>query len=245
MIMVNKFMDGLPQRTFSEHNHPFQAGLLDRSDKSLGVGIQIRRARRQFHGFDPTCLNGFQKLCGEQRVEIVDQVSLPEQEAFRSIAEIPCHLAHPKPIALARDSGDLNPSTRTSIKKSTRNLVKPLRVQASIVKKSAATITSRCCDKKSFHLVFSSRSGAGSSPCCFTMLESCRALHHPGWPTLLGFSGNPNPDSPWPSGPPVLESSLGCAAGQGDAACCHHTSWRSAYGAMPAAFPALTIVVTS
>src|SRR6516162_5077077 len=36
-----------------------------------------------------------------------------------------------------------------SMKKSTRNLVKPLRVQASMVKKSAATIISRCRDRNS------------------------------------------------------------------------------------------------
>src|SRR5215831_8571550 len=56
------------------------------------------------------------------------------------------------------------------MRKSTRNLVKPLHVQASMVKKSAATITSCCLDRNSFQVVFRSRSGAGSSPCCFTML---------------------------------------------------------------------------
>ena len=34
------------------------------------------------------------------------------------------------------------------------NLVKPLRVQASMVKKSAATITSRCLHRNSFQVVF-------------------------------------------------------------------------------------------
>ena len=56
------------------------------------------------------------------------------------------------------------------MKKSTRNLVKPLRVQASMVKKSEATITARCRDKNSFHVVFRSRFGDGSRPCSFRIL---------------------------------------------------------------------------
>jgi hypothetical protein len=50
------------------------------------------------------------------------------------------------------------------------NLVKPWRVQASMVKKSAATITSRWRERNSFQVVFPLRSGDGSSPCSFRML---------------------------------------------------------------------------
>src|SRR6516162_1728398 len=38
VIRFNKFVDGLAQGAFSEQNHPLQAGLLDGSDKALGVG---------------------------------------------------------------------------------------------------------------------------------------------------------------------------------------------------------------
>jgi hypothetical protein len=41
MIMHNEFVDGLPQTSFSEQDHPLQAGFLDGSDKALGVGIEI------------------------------------------------------------------------------------------------------------------------------------------------------------------------------------------------------------
>src|SRR5215472_12151966 len=68
------------------------------------------------------------------------------------------------------------------MKKSTRNLVNPLRVQASRVKKSAATITSRCLDRNSFQVVFRSRSGAGSSPCSFRRLA--RVPRATSWPRL-------------------------------------------------------------
>ena len=42
VIMRNKFLDRLAQRTFSEQNHSIQARLLDGPDESLRVGVQIR-----------------------------------------------------------------------------------------------------------------------------------------------------------------------------------------------------------
>jgi hypothetical protein len=53
------------------------------------------------------------------------------------------------------------PRDHPAIRKSTRNLVKPLRVQASMVRKSAAAATSRCRDKNSFQVVLRSPSSAG------------------------------------------------------------------------------------
>ena len=50
-----------------------------------------------------------------------------------------------------------------AIRKSTMNLVRPDRVHTSTVKKSAATITSQCRLRNSFHVVFRLRSGAGPS----------------------------------------------------------------------------------
>ena len=42
----------------------------------------------------------------------MDQVSLPDQEAFRSIAEIAGHLVHPNPIGFPCYSRDFHPPTR-------------------------------------------------------------------------------------------------------------------------------------
>lgn len=39
MIMLTKFMDGLPQGPFAEQNHAFQARFLDGSHEALRVGI--------------------------------------------------------------------------------------------------------------------------------------------------------------------------------------------------------------
>jgi hypothetical protein len=63
MVVNNKFLDGPSQGPLAEQNEPLQASFLDGSDKPLGVGIQFRRARWQFHGLDPTALNCLQKLC--------------------------------------------------------------------------------------------------------------------------------------------------------------------------------------
>src|SRR5689334_21696734 len=51
-----------------------------------------------------------------------------------------------------------------SIKNKTRKRFKPLAVQTSTVKKSAATISSQCRVRNSFQVVFLLRSGAGSIP---------------------------------------------------------------------------------
>src|SRR6516162_9148443 len=76
------------------------------------MGIQVRGAWRQFHALHSAALEGLLELYCEQRVPIMDQVSLPDQEAFRRITEVACDLTHPKAVRLPRHSGDLHPSTR-------------------------------------------------------------------------------------------------------------------------------------
>src|SRR5579859_6356282 len=81
MIMLNKLVDGPAHRAFSEQNHPFQAGFLDGSHKAFGVGIQIRRARRQLNGLGSSTLEDLQEFFTEQGIAVMDQVSLPHQKA--------------------------------------------------------------------------------------------------------------------------------------------------------------------
>src|SRR5690242_7691972 len=52
-----------------------------------------------------------------------------------------------------------------SMKNKARKRFNPLAVQTSTVKKSAATISSQCCARNSFHVVFRLGSGAGSMSC--------------------------------------------------------------------------------
>jgi hypothetical protein len=42
----------------------------------------------------------------------MDQVSFADQEAFRSITEVTCHLAHPESTGLLGQSGDPHPPGR-------------------------------------------------------------------------------------------------------------------------------------
>jgi hypothetical protein len=74
--------------------------------------IQVRGAWRQFHGLHSPALEGLLELYCEQRVPIMDQVSLPDQEAFRRMTEVACELTHPKAVGLPRHSRILHPSTR-------------------------------------------------------------------------------------------------------------------------------------
>ena len=78
------------------------------------------------------------------------------------------HGAEIKSIPLMHAFGTWDPAIirlrDTSMKKNAGNLVKPIRVQAATVKKSVATMTSRCRHRNSFQVVFRLRSGAGSRP---------------------------------------------------------------------------------
>src|SRR5215472_11349638 len=104
VIMLHEFVDGLPQGAFSEQDDPLQARFLDGSDEAFRVGIQVRGAWRQFHALHSAALEGLLELYCEQRVPIMDQVSLPDQEPFLRITEVACDLTHPKAVRLPRHS---------------------------------------------------------------------------------------------------------------------------------------------
>src|SRR6516225_8679633 len=112
MVVQHKFVDGLPHGALAEQNHSFQARLLDGSHKALRVGIEIRRAWRQLHRLHSGGLPDLQEFRSEQRIPVMNQISLTDQEAFLSVTEVPGHLTHPQPVRLPGDSPDLHPSTR-------------------------------------------------------------------------------------------------------------------------------------
>src|SRR5215831_1115624 len=112
VVVQHKLVDGLPHRALAEQNYWFQARLLDGFHKALRVSIEIRRAWRQLNRLHSGGFQDLQEFRSEQGIPVMDQISLTDQEAFRSIAEIACHLAHPEPIGIPRDSGELNPTAR-------------------------------------------------------------------------------------------------------------------------------------
>src|SRR5215831_12444788 len=93
MVIHHKFMEVLLHGALAEQNQPFQAGLFDGPDKALRVGIEIRRAWRQLNRLHAAALQDLQEFRSEQGIPVMNQISLTDQEAFGSIAEIACHLA--------------------------------------------------------------------------------------------------------------------------------------------------------
>ena len=82
VIMGYEVLNRCSQRTFSEQDQPFEAGLLDASHEALGVAVQIWTSRWQFDGLHTGIFQRAQKLFREQRVAIMDQVTLAHQQAF-------------------------------------------------------------------------------------------------------------------------------------------------------------------
>ena len=79
---------------------------------ALRVSIEIRRAWRQLDRLHSSGFQDLQEFRSEQGISIMNQISLTDQQAFRSVTEVASDLAHPEPIAIPRDPGDLNPTTR-------------------------------------------------------------------------------------------------------------------------------------
>ena len=85
-----------------------------------------------------------QKLCRKQRITIVDQIALPNEDAAHSIGYVPADLRHPEPIHRGGNASDLDSARREMRKKRTKNRSSPRQVHTSTVKKSVATIISQC-----------------------------------------------------------------------------------------------------
>ena len=51
MVMSRVLFEYIVNRPLAEENHPVQTFGFDRQDEAFGIGIQIRRTRRQLHRF--------------------------------------------------------------------------------------------------------------------------------------------------------------------------------------------------
>jgi hypothetical protein len=80
--MSCEVLNGCPQRTFPEQDQPFEAGLFYAPHEALGVGVQIWTSRWQFDGFHTGILERAQKFFREQRVPVMDQVTLAHEQAI-------------------------------------------------------------------------------------------------------------------------------------------------------------------
>ena len=99
---------GFPQRSFTEKDHPVETLILDRPDKSFGVGIQIGRAVGQADDLDTGILQKSPERTGELGVPVEDEEALVGQHPVERIGEVPTDLNHPRLRWAGSDSGDVD-----------------------------------------------------------------------------------------------------------------------------------------
>ncbi len=83
-----------------DEDQPIQAGFLDGAHIALRVRIQIRGARREAHGVHAGCRKRLTKRLTKQRVSIVEQVTLADQESIDRIGDLTTALDHPRAVGL-------------------------------------------------------------------------------------------------------------------------------------------------
>jgi hypothetical protein len=110
VVMHDEILDCGPQGLFSEQDQAIQTGLLDAADKPFCMGIQIRRSRWQFHGFDTHRGQQAQKLGRVQRIAVMDQVALLLENAVDCIRHCSANLGHPQTVSAGGNARDLDPA---------------------------------------------------------------------------------------------------------------------------------------
>src|SRR5262245_10465608 len=80
VVMGYEVLNSCPEGFLPKQDQPFQTGLLDAANKSLGMGVQIRTPLLQLHGFHARILQRPQEFVCEQRIPIMDQVALTREQ---------------------------------------------------------------------------------------------------------------------------------------------------------------------
>lgn len=70
------------------------------------MSVQLRRTRRQLLRFHIDGSKDGGKLLREQRVAVMDEILLPQQEAIPAIGEVSSRLRHPRPIGVMGDAAE-------------------------------------------------------------------------------------------------------------------------------------------
>lgn len=89
MIVRGVFASGLSQRPFAEADRSIKALVLDRSDKSLGVGVQVGRTVRQAYECAAGILQEIPERHGELRIPVEDEEPFLSERAIDGIGEVP------------------------------------------------------------------------------------------------------------------------------------------------------------
>ncbi len=94
--------------TFAEGDNVPEALVLDRPNKRLGVGVQVRAPRRQPQQLYARALEQGPEVRRIEGISIHDQVPEARQRARRGVGEVAGDLRHPSPVGLGSDAGDVN-----------------------------------------------------------------------------------------------------------------------------------------
>ena len=108
VVVLDVLTDQLSKVTFADRNDLCQAFRLDRSNESLGVGIQIRAAARELHRTHPRALERLSERPREERIAVVNEVAAVKKEAVLAVREIPSDLGHPSAVRRIGDPSDLD-----------------------------------------------------------------------------------------------------------------------------------------
>ena len=169
MIVLHEFVDRVLERAFADEDQLSQTRFLDRPDEAFRIRVEIGRSRWRTVS-TPAADNVSANASVNRGSRSWRRSRFSRRHpSSGSVSWRPHWITH----ALSGSRWMPAMSTRrvaTSITNKTANRVSPLAVQTSTEKKSAAARTSRCRPRNSSQVVRRWRSGAGSIPCCFSML---------------------------------------------------------------------------
>ena len=110
MIMLDEGHNGSSKLALTEENHSSQTLSFDRKHKSFRMWIQIWRAWWQTHRLYASRGEDVSELLGEQRISVVDKVTLAQEKAVKRVCEIACNLFHPFAARIVHDASNVNTS---------------------------------------------------------------------------------------------------------------------------------------
>ncbi len=88
VIVLDVLADHPANVALPDRNDLRQALRSDRSNESLGIRIQIRATARELHGTHSRALERFSERRREERIAVVNQVSVATQEAVFAIRPV-------------------------------------------------------------------------------------------------------------------------------------------------------------
>ena len=108
--MSHVFIENMAKCSFSEENNPIETFRFHGQDEPFGVGVQIRRTRRQLHRFNLRRSQQTVKMLAELTIPVADNIPIGilHEHAFIDIGDIPYNLCNPALIRIRRNSSHVH-----------------------------------------------------------------------------------------------------------------------------------------